>query len=278
MVVISFSVDRLWDHICNGTKTRTMRPYLYGDKINQKAVQVQHKIQKGEQVWLDLYWKARSPHPVKIVTVPLTNITVREVGSLTEAEWKADGFSSVEEGQTWFAEMYMAKHYDPHFQIFLYEWKCNNCQACQHQMRCLSDPTYEAKQGIDYFTWINEDYLCFSFNPRKASFRWRTYPELVMWKRGYEDDADENDEDAIISRDIFDTMQPEEMQLLDEEIEDRNATHRRYRFTCPHCEFVSEYFHIVCMHQAMNKRCRKRQLSAPCYPVVTYTPPGAPIP
>jgi hypothetical protein len=191
MVIINFTVDFAKKKILDGTKTRTMRPVRNNpNSVWNRLYEQWQSIQQngycaGKIPQLQLWWQQRSRYYLcgcgrtkvtqkdlgkcceycmelavhkqaqKLADAVLVNITKRTLGSLTEAEWRADGFEPLEHtiedehgnldvvmlpardrGLTWFANMYgnvqgyefcrlnsIAQQEILNFEVYIIEWK-----------------------------------------------------------------------------------------------------------------------------------------------------------
>lgn len=269
MVLISFSVPHLWELLWSGLKRRTMRPYMYEGQVNKKGLAVVNKFHRKSPVFLQLYWKSRSPNGQYLFTVPLIDIRILRLKDLSEIEWQQDGFQNSIEGKSWFATQYMNNQYDPEFKVFVYQWGIGKCNQCAYQKKCRNQQ-FGSKLGVDYYNW-GETPFCPNFDPEGKPFRWRTLPEIHENHRVLELSKHEREELLPFNSD-------EEAELLDEEIGKRQLDGYRYRYRCPHCAFEAEYFHVITIHMSISVYCRQAELSSPCYPILLHTPAGAPIP
>jgi hypothetical protein len=167
MVILSFSIDALYEKIWRGTKTRSMRPRFYGGKENSKWGAVYKKFQNYERIWIDLYWKSRSKtNRQKFFIAELTTIEIKKLGELTLEEAQADGFESWEECRNWFQKTYkIPAEQILEFELYLIQWQPGNCNQCAYRYRCqhrhITDAdNYELAWPHDFTN------LCASFFPK----------------------------------------------------------------------------------------------------------------
>jgi len=91
----------------------------------------------------------------------------------------------------------------------------------------------------------------------------RIAKKIIRPKFKFEDEI----EDAVWEMGMEEAILP----FLKEEMRKARKGQRgkdvKYLYSCPYCNFKSEFFHCVDLHTVYTEKCYKRSLTNPCYPI-----------